>query len=853
MLKLKLSNSLALNYRFIVVLLVFVIFNIIGLHYESVFQENSAQHIKAVGILEELKTSIYKQRHLISYLQIEYLKKGNSVEKRIIKLVHENNRSMHKLVNEVANFNASGRFGIPSIREIYFDSVWRVDEGFAHFSKLIDSYLITVRKISRANISKRDRYFYEIEKHGENLLNSLIPIQQELLKTRTQYFEYMSINDDLSRIITFLLALFVYISLYRPWKEQIDANTLESQHLKEVLSESELKGNIFSWDLNYATKELRQSKHLTSIFSLSDESEYAFLYDELSCFDSDDRDKFLLAIEKCVSKKENLEITVQVKTKNKRSYWLHYSAKRREEKDIIWISGTVQDVTALKVVNKRFDDLFNRIEMPLIIFGEGKIHDFNNSAKKFFGLDSDEEYKLLHPAIMFPLYQEDGRSSLEKLSQSIEDIGSEGIINDRWSFHTQDLGVISAKTRLFDINFNDSTLHLMIISPQRDAQELERRLVDAYRKAQYARRSKIEYIAQNSIVLQDFIDSLKKVKDHIYSGKDLSDNEKQNDSIVLDSIENKIRENGNKYISRSLEETYGLIIFDLKEMIENLEHRWNAISDGKHSIEVNLHFEKSYFWGDILKIKGLFIAVVENALYLSARGHIHLNLYHDTLKYDKEEIRAEVTCEDKHWPGDDWVNLTDNEKPNFGGEIVTPKRMLELVDFLDGDFEFHRFAPEGNDEGMIKFSFSVKSVHGRMFKGNNEVYFMMNNEEFFVPYNETAISSSDIWSHFGGDWDLIESAIKDFIEYYPQVIADIHIGLNLKDGDLIYNAASEFYGVLTHFPFFTSIDRVVLLQKYGENLKFYEAEKELNTLIQELADFAHILEKFLPSSKEHVA
>lgn len=130
---------------------------------------------------------------------------------------------------------------------------------------------------------------------------------------------------------------------------------------------------------------------------------------------------------------------------------------------------------------------------------------------------------------------------------------------------------------------------------------------------------------------------------------------------------------------------------------------------------------------------------------------------------------------------------------------------------------------------------------------------MTNSEEYFVPYHETAISSSEVWNYFGGDWDLIESAIRDFIEYYPQVIADIHNGLSLKDGTLIHDAASELYGVLTHFPFFASIDRVVLIQKYGEYLRFNEAEKELNTLIQELFDFAHILEEFLPSAKEDFA
>ena len=158
-----------------------------------------------------------------------------------------------------------------------------------------------------------------------------------------------------------------------------------------------------------------------------------------------------------------------------------------------------------------------------------------------------------------------------------------------------------------------------------------------------------------------------------------------------------------------------------------------------------------------------------------------------------------------------------------------------------------------NHNGKIKLSFSVRSVHGKMFKGDQEVYFMMNREEYFVPYNESAISSTEIWSHFGGDWDLIESAIRDFINYYPQVVSDIQFGLEEKDGDIIYNAASELYGVLTHFPFFKSIDRVVLMQKYGEYLKFSQIEAELDVLIKELLEFSNVLEEFLPQAKDQAA
>ncbi len=853
MLKLKTSNSLPLNSRFVIAFIVFVILNGVGLHFESIFKENSLKHIKGVGTLEELKTSIYKQRHLLSYVQMQFVNKGFSLNEGTYNLIDENNKIMKELVGEVQSLNSKSVFGIPSLREIYFDGAWRVDEGFTHFAKLVDSYLNIVRNLDRSKIAVKDNLYFEIEKHGENLINSLVPIQQELLKTRSQYYQYIKINDYIFRTSFFLMALAVFTYLYRPWRDQVDHFTKESARLREVLSESELKGNIYTWELNYLTKEIKHSKHLGAIFNLVDNSEYAYLYDELSLFDSKGREAFLEAIENCIGKDEDLAITVHVTTKNKKSYWLEYAAKKKHDGDDVMIVGTVQDVTAVKVAEQRFQDLFEELESPVVIFGDGQVRELNDAAKKFFGMDNDESYKLLHPAVMFPLYQEDGRSSLEKLSYSLEKLEGQSVINDIWSFHTLPYGTISAKTKLFDVTYNDNILHLMVISDNREAHDLEQRLVDAHRKAQFAKRSKIEFVANNGILLQGILESIEKVRDRLNGKEDYSEDEHIIDSKIIEKLKDRVQRNWLDNLHLPAEEGYGLIIFDLKEVITSLEQRWRKMTDLNTELSINIHFDKSYFWGDILKIKALLVGVVENAIEKTNQGEIILDIYHDLTNYNKELIKFSIRSTSEEWPGSDWIKLDFENSPVFAQEKINPRKVFNLLEYLDGDFELHKSANNLIHDGKINFTCTVKSVHGKMFKGENEVYFMMNREEYFVPYNETAISSTEIWTHFGGDWDLIESSIRDFINYYPEVISDIQIALEQKDGDLIYNSASELYGVLAHFPFFSSIDRVVLIQKYGEYLKFNEVEEELKILIRELRDFSSVLEEFLPNDKESAA
>ena len=856
MLKVKLFKTLPLNSRFLLGLLAFVVINLVGLKYEGVFKNNSAQHIKAVGKLEELKTYIYKQRHLIAYIQIQQDLEKNKVDQSILSLIIENNGVMREMVREVQSYETKGLLGVPSIREIYFDSAWRVDEGFTHFRKMTESYVRLVKDHNRSDLRRIDRYFLEIEKHGENLLNSLIPIQQELLMARDKYYEFITINDYVFRVSVLLMAIAVYFYLYRPWKKQVNEFTNESKRLKEILSESEKKGNIYTWELNYHTKEIMHSKHLASIFNLVDDSEFAYLYDEISSFDAKSRELFLEGIENCVHKEEELEITVHVTTKNKSSYWLRYNASKTLKGDQIWISGTVQDVTPIKVAEKRFDDLFNELNIPLIIFGDGHVREMNSSAQKFFGINEEESYKLLHPAVMFPLYQEDGRSSLEKLTQCLEEMQNHRSVKDTWSFHTAIHGTISAKTTMFNIMYNESNLHMMIISDNKESHDLEERLINAHRKAQYSRRSKIEYIVQNGVVLESLIESAEKAISRINSEEDYSEAEKEIDMKIIENIRDKAHKNWVDCIHRPIEEGYGHIIFDFEEMLNSLHRRWNRMTghDIRFKLDASFLAEgKKYFWGDILKIKAILIGVVDNALHTVTKGTVTIYLHHMTARSNQEHIKVEVSCDDPAWPGNDWSELKNENSSHYMGELISPKKVFSLIEYVDGDLELHKSSKNLIHNGKIKLSFSVRSVHGKMFKGDHEVYFMMNREEYFVPYNESAISSTEIWSHFGGDWDLIESAIRDFINYYPQVVSDIQFGLEEKDGDIIYNAASELYGVLTHFPFFKSIDRVVLMQKYGEYLKFSQIEAELDVLIKELLEFSNVLEEFLPQAKDQAA
>lgn len=115
-------------------------------------------------------------------------------------------------------------------------------------------------------------------------------------------------------------------------------------------------------------------------------------------------------------------------------------------------------------------------------------------------------------------------------------------------------------------------------------------------------------------------------------------------------------------------------------------------------------------------------------------------------------------------------------------------------------------------------------------------------------YNFT-LSASDIWSHFGGDWDIIETTIKDFVDYYPVALADMLYYLRMKNSEELVNVATDLYGALSHFPFFNSIERIIRIQKYSHYLKFDKVEEEIEALSYDLSSFSRALQEFLPDEQ----
>jgi hypothetical protein len=106
--------------------------------------------------------------------------------------------------------------------------------------------------------------------------------------------------------------------------------------------ESELRGNTFSWEVNYESKVVKRSNQLLGIFEVEDESDDFLIYDEISLLKEEYQIPFSSAIDYCALKGDLLDIQVCLQAKNKKLYWFHYYARRVVEGKTTYIKGTVR-------------------------------------------------------------------------------------------------------------------------------------------------------------------------------------------------------------------------------------------------------------------------------------------------------------------------------------------------------------------------------------------------------------------------------------------------------------------------------------------------------------------------------
>jgi len=751
--------------------------------------------------------------------------------KAIMDKISDNSIELKRTIENLSSMKSTPYSWVDSIKDIFFDSDYRLDEHLRHFIKISEKLRV---EFKRSHLSTQARKLHGLLNNQGFLVRDVIdPVKVNLYQATEQI---ATINIGFLYCVNFcflgLLSL-VYFFIYKPWKMQFENIEREKIRLSSVLSESEVRGNTFSWELNYDTKESKRSGHLMGLFEMDTQEEAFFIYDEISLFDESSREAFEESLENCVLKGTDLDVKVNLLTKNRKNYWLHYYARPVHDGKNQLIVGTVRDITKQRLAEIRFESLFNHLSAPAIIFGEGHILQANRAALSFFGKTEEDQLQNLHPGILFPLYQYDGRSSFEMLSDALEEVEVGQAFTEDWSFKTDKGEEVIGKVSLFNVPYPEINQHMMVINDDIWRYEYERRLVEANRRAMHARRIKLEYITNIGVVIQNLAEL---VGEEI----NLLDTVDLEPSAKLKDIKLQLSHLWEENIDNNLEDGNNIVLTDLKALVNSMLVRWNSIAN-EQTVDFTLSFQEfsqDYFWIDGQKLKLAMIALVESSLRSSEGSKVSIDLKFNVKGPRQCLMDVTVYNSDPNWPGEDWKKLSFSTNASRGKDQhhLSLRKFLNVVELLQGEVYFDSDNSRGNSVG---FKCYVEMAIGDIQDLRNQAKISHKSESM-------SFSSAEIWSHFGGDWDIIEATIKDFLDYYPIVLADLYYHLQSKDSDELYSSASDLYGVLTYFPFFSALERVVLIQKYSQYMKFEKIEKVLDELSNDLIKFEKALVEFVP-------
>jgi hypothetical protein len=775
--------------------------------------------------LIDIKSAVIKI-HKMSFLVTNHTN-ANSSNHNLIELQKFNIEYINVLNNLKAN-RSKNILIANSFKKVYYDNEFRLDEQFDHINKIINLFLNNVQAIEIQDLKKLTLEI-NTAKDRVTLFEPLVikKIHKEILKINKM--------DSLATYTIFILFLLmisiIYVYVYLPWIGQFDQLQNDKNKLDDILKDSELKAQTYSWELNATDMSIMRSNRLSVLFNGELSSGKILLSDEIKLFSKNSRIHFIEALDIVLEEGKALDIVVEVKNSGRYTYWLHYRGQYDKENNKL--TGTVKDITEVKKAKLRFLKLFDSVPHPMIMIIEDNVYRMNEYAYKYFEINDKEKYQNINYSLLFPMYQHDKRASLDKVNELRDLVEVDGRPTSNYvTFQSTTGESITTKTELFKVNLDKGDALILALSGDSMRHNYERRLIEANKRALHERRKKAEYVAHYNTMIIYLTNLLK----NNFVGTD--ENREQFNS-KLSSLFLKVESIWQENLAYVVDGKNNILLTNTKDLFTRLGQRWHSAAL-RHNVEIELELKNSdhYYWMDVEKLKAAMNTLVHAAIKHNVKNKVAIEAYIDDIgsRYGRFHFSL-IDTSGKY----DFTTLKNHDLTNDDGLFL----VREVVEFLQG-----RLITEEGDINKISFSIDIEKSN-RETSSHKEVLRVGEFDD--KPHDVVDVSSvfsiEDLLSHFDGDQAILESLLIDFIDYYPVIITDMLMAIREKDGDDLESCASDLYGVISYFPYFKSIERVLLLKKYGQFNKFDRAEEELYALIAELKLFEKLVDSVLLNIK----
>ncbi len=244
---------------------------------------------------------------------------------------------------------------------------------------------------------------------------------------------------------------------------------------EKALHDAQAMAHIGSWEADLLTGETFCTQELYRIYDLAIEAtdaaeakshlihRFFSLQEALQKIHPDDRARVAACVHTSREKGIPYEIQYRVLLPTGETRHIHSRCHVTMQDGVAArLAGTVQDITERKAAEERFETLFEHSSDAHLLFDDTGIIDCNHAAVAMLRCASKAEMLALHPAVLSPTYQADGRLSLEKCVEMDAIARERGHHRFEWTHRKMDGEVFPVEVSLTPVALKEKPALLVV-------------------------------------------------------------------------------------------------------------------------------------------------------------------------------------------------------------------------------------------------------------------------------------------------------------------------------------------------------------------------------------------------------
>ena len=252
---------------------------------------------------------------------------------------------------------------------------------------------------------------------------------------------------------------------------------------EKSLNDAQELAHIGSWEADLVTRTSHWSPEMSRIFGVAPNDPTPTFEESLRLVHPDDRDSLMRRIQETIQNAQPFESQHRLLLPDGS---LRYVDARfhavRENGAVTRLMGTAQDVTERKQAEERFRILFEQSSDAHLLLDDTGIMDCNRAAIALLRCNSKAELLAMHPAVLSPVYQPDGRLSSEKAVEMDALAHQNGFHRFEWTHRKADGATFLVEVSLTPVTLNEKPILLVVLHDLTERKRAEEALRQSHAK-----------------------------------------------------------------------------------------------------------------------------------------------------------------------------------------------------------------------------------------------------------------------------------------------------------------------------------------------------------------------------------